>query len=126
MSPPIKKSKTDGVSMKEQIMENRKTKAGESIEKFKFNLKRVKLLTGNEGFLHREAKGVAYYMHRDQRVQDNWAMLYAQKLGNLKFIFLKTLRTGNLKNFGSITKQRNFSMHFSFGGQFATIRHCWN
>ena len=100
MSPPIKKSKTDGVSMKEQIMENRKTKAGESIEKFKFNLKRVKLLTGNEGFLHREAKGVAYYMHRDQRVQDNWAMLYAQKLGNLKFIFLKTLRTGNFKIFG--------------------------
>ena len=43
-------------------------------------MKRGKFLTGNEGFLHREAKGVAYYMHRDQRLQDNWAALFAQKL----------------------------------------------
>ena len=55
-------------------------KAGENVEKFKFNMKRVQFLTGNEGFLHREAKGVAYYLHRDQRLQDNWAALFAQKL----------------------------------------------
>ncbi len=27
-----------------------------------------------------ECKSVAYWMSRDQRVQDNWALLYAQKI----------------------------------------------
>ena len=49
-------------------------------DKFKFNKKRVRTLSGNDGFLAREAKGVVYYMHRDQRVQDNWALIYAQRL----------------------------------------------
>ena len=69
----------DNESLANQFDEKRKT-AGEYVEKFKFNMKRVKFLTGNEGYLHREAKGVAYYLHRDQRLQDNWAALYAQKL----------------------------------------------
>ena len=30
----------------------------------------------------REAKSVVYYMHRDQRVQDNWALVYAQTIAN--------------------------------------------
>ena len=78
--PPAKKVKTeDNESLANQFDEKRKT-AGENVEKFKFNMKRVKFLTGNEGYLHREAKGVAYYLHRDQRLQDNWAALYAQKL----------------------------------------------
>ena len=80
--PPVKKVKTENEvcqSLTAQFDENRK-KAGENVEKFKFNMKRVKFLTGNEGYLHREAKGVAYYLHRDQRLQDNWAALYAQKL----------------------------------------------
>jgi len=83
MSPsPVKKAKTEdeNSSLANQFAEKRKS-AGENVEKFgKFNMKRVKFLTGNEGFLHREAKGVAYYMHRDQRLQDNWAALFAQKL----------------------------------------------
>merc|ERR1712241_1253551 len=80
--PPVKKLKTssENGSMADEVMERRISKAGENIEKFEFNMKRVKHLTGNEGFLHREAKGVAYYMHRDQRLQDNWAALFAQKL----------------------------------------------
>ena len=73
--PPTKKLKSadDGNSassssslIADVLMESRKSKA-ESIEKFKFNETRAKLLTGNEGYLHREAKGIAYYMHRDQR-----------------------------------------------------------
>ena len=78
--PPEKKAKVeDSNDMSAKLKESRKNTA-DSVEKFKFNMKRVKHLTGNEGFLHREAKGVAYYMHRDQRLQDNWAALYAQKL----------------------------------------------
>ena len=80
--PPAKKVKTgnenvDGLAS--QFAEKREN-AGENVENFNFNMKRVKFLTGNEGFLHREAKGVAYYLHRDQRLQDNWAALFAQKL----------------------------------------------
>ena len=87
MSPsPVKKAKTedDNSSLADQFAERREA-AGENASKFKFNMKRTKLLAGNEEFLHREAlhggvKGVAYYMHRDQRIQDNWAALFAQKL----------------------------------------------
>jgi len=85
MSPsPVKKAKTEdeNSSLADQFAKLRES-AGENASKF--NMKRVKLLAGNEEFLHREAlhggvKGVAYYMHRDQRLQDNWAALFAQKL----------------------------------------------
>ena len=83
MAPsPVKKAKTEDETSSLAIeFADRRKSAGENVEKFgKFNMKRVKFLTGNEGFLHREAKGVAYYMHRDQRLQDNWAALFAQKL----------------------------------------------
>ena len=87
MSPsPVKKAKTEdeNSSLADQFAKLRES-AGENVCKFKFNIKRTKLLTGSEDFLHREAlnggvKGVAYYMHRDQRLQDNWAALFAQKL----------------------------------------------
>ena len=55
---------------------------GVSSDKFKFNKKRVRTVAGNVGFLAREAKSVVYYMHRDQRVQDNWALIYAQSVAN--------------------------------------------
>jgi deoxyribodipyrimidine photo-lyase len=80
--PPTKKSKSvnsESSSIGSDLHEAR-IKVAESVDHFKFNMKRSKLLTGNEGYLHREAKGVAYWMHRDQRLQDNWAALFAQKL----------------------------------------------
>ena len=55
-------------------------KVSSSATEFPFNKKRLTLLSGSEAFLRQECKAVAYYMHRDQRVQDNWAMIYAQKL----------------------------------------------
>ena len=73
--PPVKKAKLEG----DLFMESR-IKVAENVNEFQFNKKRVKLLSGSEAFLRQECKSVAYYMHRDQRVQDNWAMLYAQKL----------------------------------------------
>ena len=68
--------------------------------KVSFNEKRVRHIHHNPGFLKQvrwesshliaaalehtlffqECKGVAYWMSRDQRVQDNWALIYAQKL----------------------------------------------
>lgn len=51
----------------------------ESVGKFKFNKKRVRVLSKAEEFPD-DSGGVIYWMSRDQRVQDNWAMLYAQRL----------------------------------------------
>ncbi|WAR28769.1 PHR-like protein [Mya arenaria] len=50
-----------------------------SVAEFKFNKKRVRVLSKAKDFPD-DCKGVVYWMSRDQRVQDNWAMLYAQKL----------------------------------------------
>jgi len=41
---------------------------------------RVRVLCGDEVTMRRECKGVMYWMWRDKRVQDNWALLYAQKI----------------------------------------------
>lgn len=49
------------------------------VTKFNFNKKRTRLLGGSEKTAE-NGKGVGYWIHRDQRVQDNWAVLYAQKL----------------------------------------------
>lgn len=51
----------------------------ESVSAFRFNKKRVQVLTETREFPD-DAQGILYWMSRDQRVQDNWALLYAQKL----------------------------------------------
>lgn len=51
-----------------------------SVTEFKFNKKRVRLLSCESSFDEGHAGGIVYWMLRDQRVQDNWALLYAQKL----------------------------------------------
>ena len=73
--PPVKKTKRET-----DIFAENRLKTSSTVNEFKFNKQRVKLLSGSEAFLRQECKSVAYYMHRDQRVQDNWAMLYAQKI----------------------------------------------
>lgn len=60
-------------------VKSRRTDTCASVAKFKFNKKRVRVLTDAEDFPE-ESDGVVYWMARDQRVQDNWAFLYAQRL----------------------------------------------
>lgn len=50
-----------------------------SIADFSFNKKRVKVISDVKD-MPEENEGILYWMMRDQRVQDNWAMLYAQRL----------------------------------------------
>ncbi|XP_073445453.1 deoxyribodipyrimidine photo-lyase-like isoform X2 [Dendrobates tinctorius] len=50
-----------------------------SVSDFKFNKKRVRLVS-LESDLKDDALGIVYWMSRDQRVEDNWAFLYAQRL----------------------------------------------
>jgi len=53
-------------------------KTAKSVADFKFNMERVRNLT--EGVETADISGVVYWMSRDMRVQDNWAMLYSQKM----------------------------------------------
>jgi len=70
----------------QEIMGSRVTRGAKSVMDFKrFKPDRVKVLIDGGNQKNKAAaaaggKSVVYWMHRDQRVQDNWAMLYAQKL----------------------------------------------
>ncbi|XP_055704353.1 deoxyribodipyrimidine photo-lyase isoform X2 [Phlebotomus papatasi] len=65
-------------SLEEKFQKDRE-KAAKSIMEFRFIKRRARLLT--EAQLTKEGcSGIAYWMSRDGRVQDNWAMLFAQKL----------------------------------------------
>ncbi|XP_065203247.1 deoxyribodipyrimidine photo-lyase-like [Planococcus citri] len=60
-------------------IESDRAKAASSIMEFKFNKKRARVLSSATDFPD-WGTGVIYWMFRDQRIQDNWALLYAQKL----------------------------------------------
>ncbi|GIY36083.1 deoxyribodipyrimidine photo-lyase [Caerostris darwini] len=78
-----KKQKTeepakDNLEIINEIKESRLSCAS-SIKEFKFNKKRVRVLSEAKD-ISDNAQAVIYWMSRDQRVQDNWAFLYAQHL----------------------------------------------
>ncbi|XP_033208195.1 deoxyribodipyrimidine photo-lyase [Belonocnema kinseyi] len=75
-SSQAKKARTS--SFIEAIEEDRKN-AGESVLDFKFNKKRIRILTELDE-VAKNCRGVVYWMFRDSRVQDNWALLYTQKI----------------------------------------------
>lgn len=76
--PPAKKAKQHGEG---DPFETLRAGVAASVAEYEgFNAKRVKLLGGFEDYLKGDCKSIAYYMHRDQRVQDNWALVYAQQL----------------------------------------------
>eukprot|EP00088_Acartia_fossae_P051229 TRINITY_DN5756_c0_g1_i3.p1 TRINITY_DN5756_c0_g1~~TRINITY_DN5756_c0_g1_i3.p1 ORF type:complete len:525 (-),score=182.13 TRINITY_DN5756_c0_g1_i3:776-2293(-) len=72
-----KKAKTEGILEK---LEDERKECAKSVMEFKFNKKRVRTIRGDDGQIRRECKGVLYMMWRDKRVQDNWSMLYSQKM----------------------------------------------
>lgn len=81
-SPPQKRTKKEivenGVDILASYMAKR-TEICESVADFKFNKKRVRLITSSAD-ISEDCKGIAYWMWREQRVQDNWALLYAQRM----------------------------------------------
>jgi len=60
-------------------LEETRNSTAPDITKFDFNKKRIRRLGGSETSAE-TGQAVGYWIHRDQRVQDNWAALYAQKL----------------------------------------------
>ncbi|XP_016844206.1 deoxyribodipyrimidine photo-lyase isoform X3 [Nasonia vitripennis] len=76
--PSTKKLRTSHTDLVKQIEEQRNQTA-DSVMTFKFNKKRVRILTDSDE-VSSESKGIVYWMFRDARVHDNWAMLFAQKI----------------------------------------------
>lgn len=59
----------------------KRARPAESILDFEFRKKRVRMLRPSIAeVLATGSDGILYWMSRDMRVQDNWALLYAQKL----------------------------------------------
>nr|XP_032801147.1 deoxyribodipyrimidine photo-lyase-like isoform X2 [Petromyzon marinus] len=69
---------TGSGNFEEQISKTRAALASSVLE-FRFNKKRVRAVS-NADDMAANASGILYWMSRDQRVQDNWALLYAQRL----------------------------------------------
>lgn len=61
------------------LFEEERKKTAKSILDFKFAKSRVRILN-NQSEVKAKSNGIIYWMFRDQRVQDNWAFLFAQKL----------------------------------------------
>lgn len=80
-SSKSKSKSTETVTESDFIKQFEKNRAetSESILKFKFAKQRVRILN-NQTEVKAKSNGILYWMFRDQRVQDNWAFLFAQKL----------------------------------------------
>lgn len=67
-----------------QSLNQRRLSTAKSITEFPFNKRRVRLLSSEDKVSDVHCGGILYWMSRDARVQDNWALLFAQRLA-LKF-----------------------------------------
>lgn len=74
MSPPKRRKVSDLII---KFEENRKN-TSQSIMTYAFNKKRIRLLS-NLNDVKENCKGILYWMFRDVRLQDNWALLFAQR-----------------------------------------------
>lgn len=72
------KNGLESVNFIEQF-ENARRTTSKSVLEFKFNKNRVRILSANEK-VSETTNGIVYWMSRDCRVQDNWALLFAQRL----------------------------------------------
>lgn len=63
-----------------EALQRNRSNVARSIIEFPFNNKRLKIL-GSAKQVPKDKKGIVYWMSRNQRVEDNWGLLYAQSLG---------------------------------------------
>ncbi|XP_077204166.1 deoxyribodipyrimidine photo-lyase-like [Paroedura picta] len=68
-----------GIGALAEAVKQSRARTAPSVAEFKYSKKRVRLIS-QESELKEGALGILYWMSRDQRVQDNWAFLYAQRL----------------------------------------------
>ncbi|XKL67184.1 hypothetical protein PGB90_010604 [Kerria lacca] len=108
-----------------------RNQVGKTIMEFKFNKKRCRVLSQCNKFPD-WGKGVIYWMFRDERIEDNWALLYAQKLAlknevplHVCFCLLPRFLDANIRHFDfifkgleeieSTCKNLNIQFHFLIG-----------
>lgn len=124
-----KASKT--VSKLVELFQKQRTDTAESILDFKFNKTRVQVLSTAKN-VKENSNGILYWMFRDQRVEDNWAFLFAQKLAlknniplHVCFVILPKFLDANMRHYKFLArsleevesdcKQLNISFHLLFG-----------
>ncbi|KAL5275566.1 phr.2 family protein [Megaselia abdita] len=78
-SIPTKLQKLSSENLAQSFIESRNNCSQSGVSDFLFNKKRVRILS-EETSVKAGCDGILYWMDRDQRVQDNWAFLFAQKL----------------------------------------------
>ncbi|XP_046653575.1 deoxyribodipyrimidine photo-lyase-like [Daphnia pulicaria] len=88
----------------------KRKKCADNILEFKFNKKRCRLLSKSME-LGDSGGGILYWMSREQRVQDNWALLYAQRLAlkmklplHICFCLVPTFLGATIRHFGFMLK----------------------
>lgn len=74
----VKDEPEENLSFEERVAKSRLDTAA-SVLDFDFNKKRVRILSDSKN-VPEGRNGVLYWMFREQRAQDNWALLYAQRL----------------------------------------------
>uniref|UniRef100_A0ACB8FBH4 Uncharacterized protein n=1 Tax=Sphaerodactylus townsendi TaxID=933632 RepID=A0ACB8FBH4_9SAUR len=96
-------------SLAEAVKQTR-ARTAPSVAEFKYNKKRVRLLS-QESELKEGGLGILYWMSRDQRVQDNWALLYAQRLAlkqklplHVCFCLVPKFLDATIRHFGFMLK----------------------
>ncbi|XP_037716556.1 deoxyribodipyrimidine photo-lyase-like [Drosophila subpulchrella] len=61
-------------------LDHQRVCAAANIQEFAFRKKRARVLSKTEDVEESSQGGIVYWMSRDARVQDNWALLFAQRL----------------------------------------------
>jgi len=122
--PPTKKAKveanvksdSDSKTFLLEIVSNR-GKCSVDISNFKFNKNRCKMLSESQD-VGDAGGGILYWMSRDQRVQDNWAILYAQRLAlklklplHVCFCLVPKVLEANIRQYGFMVKGNQENCH---------------
>lgn len=115
MESAVKKLKTshvDSSAFTEFLgsIEKDRIQAGPSVADFNFNKKRVRILS-KATEVPDGAEGIMYWMTREERIQDNWSLLYAQRLAlktklplHIYFCLRKTFMNAPLRHFKFLLK----------------------
>lgn len=114
-----------------KLFEEERERTAASILQFKFNKSRARILN-DLSTVKSGSNGIVYWMFRDQRVQDNWAFLFAQKLAlknkvplHVCFCLLPKFLDANTRHYKFLVKglqevdsecaQLNISFHLLYG-----------
>lgn len=126
----VKLEPDSNLSFQDRIAASR-LNVGASVADFNFNKKRVKIISKATD-VPAHSQGIVYWMSRDQRVEDNWALLYAQRLAlktksplHVVFCLLPTFLEATIRHFKFMLrglrevetdlKLKNISFHLLIG-----------